>query len=79
MRSNQEIIDQTNEVARIILASRGYITEQGTAFHTEEAQKDIRMASSWQAACKISELLTETDPQEAVDELEDDLDQVVVK
>lgn len=71
-RTAQEIVDQTNEIARIIYARRGYQTPVGTEFHTETINRHPHETQCWEAACEIQELLTETDVNDALDELEDE-------
>ncbi len=72
MRTAQEIVDQTNEIARIIYASRGYTVPTGTEFHTETINRHPHERSCWAAACEIQNLMTQTDPQDALEELEDE-------
>ncbi len=72
MRTAKEILDQTNEIARIIYASRGYTVPAGTEFHTETINRHPYERSCWVAACEIQELMTQTDPQDALEELEDE-------
>lgn len=68
MRSAQQIIDQTNELARSLYALRGYQRPEGYRFdqatHPHERE-------AWQGASIAQILLTETDPQDAQEELED--------
>lgn len=72
-RTDQEIVDQTNEVARIIYASRGYSVPEGYAFHdSDRVNYHPHEAQCWQAACEIQVLLTETDPEDALIELENE-------
>jgi hypothetical protein len=72
MRTAKQIVDQTNKIARIIYASRGYEVPEGTEFHTETVNRHPYERSCWNAACEIQELMTQTDPMNAVDELEED-------
>ena len=72
MRSAKQIVAQTNEIARIIYASRGYQVPQGFEFHTETANRHPHERQCWSAACQIQELLTETDVMNAVDEMEEE-------
>lgn len=72
MRTAQEIIDQTNAVARVIYAHWGYQTPEGTEFHTETINRHPHETLCWEAACDIQELMTATDPRDALDELEED-------
>lgn len=72
-RTDQEIVDQTNEIARIIYASRGYTVPVGFEFHTETINRHPYERACWQAACEIQDLLTQTDPQDALDNLEEEM------
>lgn len=71
MRSDQEIVDETNAIARIIYSSRGYEVSEGFEFHTDAINRHHHEISCWYAACEIQELMTETDPNDAVDNLEE--------
>lgn len=72
MRTAQQIVDQTNEIARIIYASMGYTVPQGTEFQTETINRHPHEENCWRAACEIQLLMTHTDVQDALDELEDE-------
>lgn len=72
MRTDREIVDQTNEIARIIYASRGYVVPEGTEFHTETTNRHPYESDCWHAACDIQDLMTGTDVESAVDNLIDD-------
>lgn len=72
MRTAKQIVKQTNEIARIIYASRGYTVPAGFEFHTETVNRHPHERQCWSAACKIQELLTETDVMNAVDEMEEE-------
>lgn len=67
MRTEQEIVDQTNELARMLYAIRGYKVQKGYRFdqatHPHERE-------AWEGACEAQKLLTDTDPMDAVEELE---------
>ncbi|MCF6459081.1 hypothetical protein [Pseudoalteromonas sp. MMG024] len=69
MRTAQQIVDQTNEIARIIYASRGYHVPEGTEFHTETVNRHPYETQCWEAACEIQELMTQTDVLDALEEL----------
>ena len=71
-RTAQEIVDQTNAIARIIYASRGYSTSTGTEFHAETINRHPYEVQCWKAACEIQELMTNTDTNDALEELEDE-------
>jgi len=68
-RTEQEIVDETNDLARIILAQAGYQVPDGHKFY-EDA--DPRSKQSWQRACEIMEHMTATDPNDALANLDDD-------
>lgn len=72
MRTAKQIVDQTNEIARIIYESRGYTVPVGFEFHTETVNRHPYERQSWSAACLIQELMTQTDVMNAVDEMEDE-------
>jgi len=66
MRTPKQIISQTNELARKIYGLRGYNVREGYRFdkatHPHERE-------AWTCACEAQLLLTETDPNDALDEL----------
>ena len=68
MRSDQEIIDQTNALARTLYALRGYTVRAGYRFDRATHPHEVE---SWRGACEAQILLTETDPQDALDEIEE--------
>ena len=72
MRTSQEIIDETNEIARIIYLSRGYEVSKGFEFHTETKNRHPHEEQCWLAACMIQLLMTQTDPRDAIDELDEE-------
>ena len=71
MRTDQQIIDQTNEMARIIYYHMGYSVPAGTEFHSETTNRHPHERNCWDAACEIQMLLTNTDPNDAVENLAD--------
>jgi hypothetical protein len=68
-RSAQQIVDQTIEIANIIYASRGYVQRVGFKYWLSKHPHELQ---AWDAACKIQEFMTDTDPDDALAELEDD-------
>lgn len=72
MRTAQQIVDQTNAIARIIYTHMGYETPEGFEFHTETVNRHPHERLCWAAACEIQQILTATDPSDALEELEDD-------
>lgn len=71
MRTAREIVDQTNDIAGIIYAARGYKTPEGLKFWESKHPHEL---SAWAAACEIQELLTNVDAEDALAELESDQD-----
>jgi hypothetical protein len=71
-RTDKEIVDQTNAIARIIYFNMGYEVEEGTEFHTPTINRHPQETICWNAACDIQDLMTQTSPEDAVDNLQDD-------
>ncbi|WP_337881737.1 hypothetical protein [Chromobacterium haemolyticum] len=69
-RDAQEIVDQTNQIAALIAADHGFELEH-QAYHKATATRAIAI---WKLACRIQELMTATDPENAVAELEEEGD-----
>lgn len=71
MRSDQEIVEQTNELARQFyrLHDRGGTVEKGYRFDQSSHPQEVQC---WQMACVAQELLTGTDVRDALDNLEDE-------
>lgn len=67
-RTDQEIVDQTNALAKQICDVWGYETPDDYKFY-ESANP--RAETVWSAACKAQEILTQTDVQDALINLED--------
>jgi hypothetical protein len=67
-RTDQQIVDQTNALARELYRLRGYTVPRGYRFdkatHPHERE-------AWRGACIAQELLTETEVENALIELED--------
>lgn len=71
MRTDQEIIDQTNELARELLLMMGYqVAEDFKFYSTDQCHPKIHAA--WEMAKKAQEILTETEVENALAELEID-------
>lgn len=68
MRSDQEIVSQTNELARTLYTLRGYAVREGYRFDRSTHPHEIE---AWRGACEAQRLLTETDPQDSLDEIEE--------
>lgn len=65
-RTDQQIVDQTNELARQLYALRGYTVREGYRFDKATHPHEVE---AWQGACAAQLLLTDTDPNEALDNL----------
>lgn len=65
VRTDEEIVEQTNALARLALTYIGTGNEvpEGHKFYDEP---DPRSQKAWQFACEVQELLTATDPNDAV-------------
>ena len=66
-RTELEIVNQTNDLARIILTQNGYDVPKGHKFSDDA---NPRSKSSWQRACEIMEHMTATDPNDALANLD---------
>jgi hypothetical protein len=64
-RTDEEIVAQTNVLARLAMSyiGTGYEVPEGHKFYEEQ---DPRSQKAWQFACEVQELLTATDPNDAV-------------
>lgn len=69
MRSDKEIVDQTNELARLLYAIRGYESEKGYRFDAATHPHEVE---AWEGACAAQLLLTGTDPDNALANLDDE-------
>lgn len=67
-RTNHEIIDQTNALARRFYQMAGYRVPEGTAFQDATHPHEKLM---WRQACEAQILLTQTDPDEVLAEMGD--------
>jgi len=68
MRTDQEILDQTNELARTLYSLRGYSVAKGYRFDRATHPHEVE---AWRGACEAQMLLTDTDPQDAIDALDE--------
>ena len=71
MRTDQQVVDEVNKIARIIYKSMGYTVPEGTLFHTKTINRHPHEVGCWDAACEIELLLTDTDVVDCLDNLED--------
>jgi hypothetical protein len=69
MRTAQEILDQTNELAREFYSLRGYIVEEGFRFDIERINTHPDEMLCWKQACAAQLLLTDTDIGDVLSEL----------
>jgi hypothetical protein len=69
MRTDQEIVDQTNALAKQLYAIRGYVIQSPTYRFDKAEHPHEREA--WAGACAAQKLLTHTDPMDALDNLSD--------
>lgn len=66
MKSDQQVIDQTNALARGLYALRGYRVPEGYRFDTATHPHEVE---AWSGACLAQNMLCDTDPMDAVDNL----------
>jgi hypothetical protein len=71
MRTPQQIIDQTNELARELYRLRGYVVPECYRFDKATHPHEVE---SWNGACEAQRMLTLTDPDDALMELEEEDD-----
>ena len=69
MRTPQEIVDQTNELARELYRLRGYVVAEGYRFDKATHPQEVE---AWNRACEAQRLLTDTDVDDALQELEEE-------
>ena len=67
MRTDREIVEQTNELARKLYRLRGYVVAEGYRF---DKATHPHMREAWAGACEAQQLLTDTDPNDALDDEE---------
>lgn len=68
IRTSQEIVDQTIDLAAKIYALRGYNVLPGFRFWESEHPHELE---AWEAACEAQRMLTDTDPNDALADLEE--------
>jgi hypothetical protein len=69
MRTPQQIVDQTNNLARVLYRLRGYVRPRGYRFDTAKHPQEVE---AWSGACEAQRLLTDTDPDDALQELDEE-------
>ena len=67
-RTAQQIVDQTNALARDLYRIRGYLIKEGYRFDQSTHPYE---REAWLGACAAQEVLTSTDPNDALSELDD--------
>lgn len=67
-RTERQIVDQTIELAAKIYELHGYVSEPGFRFWESQHPQELLM---WEAACQAQIMLTDTNPNDALAELED--------
>ena len=68
MRTEQQIVDQTNALARKLYSLRGLTSPEGFRF---DRAIHPYAAEAWNGACEAQLLLTDTDPADALLEIEE--------
>lgn len=69
MRSDGEIVRQTNELARELYRLRGYVVPEGYRF---DKSTHPHARESWEGARTAQLMLTETDPDDALQDEEEE-------
>lgn len=72
-RSDLEIVEQTEELARFLLSWRWEQVPEDPQANMRDSI-NARAQASWHAACKIQELITATDVRNAIDNLDEALE-----
>jgi len=72
MRSDRQILDETNELARRLYWLRGHAVAVGYRFDLATHPQELE---AWCGACVAQALLTATDPKDAAENLADDADE----
>lgn len=72
MRSPEQIVSQTLDLARALYEIRGYLVPEGYRFDKATHPHEIE---AWRAACAAQEMLTDTDPENALLEIEESTDE----
>ncbi len=74
MRSPEEILEQTNELAGIFYSLKGYKITGEKFYETGRENYHPDEGYCWEAACRAQELLTGTDIYDVLQELEMEMD-----
>lgn len=66
-RTDEEIVEQTNELARSLIGLVGYEYPEGLAFWIQSDKPgQSRRRLAWDLACEAQNRLTATDPNDAL-------------
>ncbi|MGX0940270.1 hypothetical protein ACUXQ2_006369 [Cupriavidus metallidurans] len=68
MRTDKQVVEQTNELARQLYELLGYHVRQGYRFDKATHPHEVE---AWRGACAAQRLLTDTDPEDALANVED--------
>lgn len=68
MRTDKQVVDQTNELARKLYSLRGYEVREGYRFDLATHPHEVE---AWEGACAAQLMLTDTDPADALANLDD--------
>ena len=68
-RTPQQIVDQTNYLARKIYEILGYVVDEGYRFDQAHHPQEQHM---WELACLAQEILTDTDVPSVLSEIDED-------
>ena len=69
LRSEQEIVDQTEKLAELFMALFQQRVKEDSST-TMRGSSDMRAQHCWTVACRVQEMLTQTDPENAAAELD---------
>lgn len=71
MRTAEQIIQQTNALAREFYRLMGYVVTEGHRFDIERVNRHPQEVLCWKMACAAQYELTATDVEDAQSELDD--------
>lgn len=69
-RTDKQIVDETNTLARKFYYAMGYDVDADFKFYTEAVNRHPHETMCWNMACEAQEMLTGTDVRDALDNLE---------
>lgn len=69
LRSEQEIVDQTEKLAELFMTLFQQRVKEDSST-TMRGSSDMRAQHCWTVACRVQEMLTQTDPENAAAELD---------